>query len=350
MKKLRYLLFVLAAATSCFAVEPQSIPLAELGNAYQLVGKLHVPLGEVVTLEGVVVEGPFKGYEGGPNLRVQRILGRTTQEDIQIVIAPFFYEWGEKQTTGGDALPKLEFGATYEMEGYATGEFVGVPDEVFTRVAIILQTTGHYFREQFVVTKAKRIDPIVFAPSMFKGQRALIQGEAQSGDGKAYMVGDGWSVLVLEDTTWPEHVEGKQVEAYGMYNPGSDQKVFQLLDGEWRLVKLEDQIGRNVKLRGSARSLNGVWWFHYRGTDLYVEDMHNLPGWTGENHWRPMVISGRLEKANLPRLDQVSLKPDRDLEEQFIVRNASWTPLASLLSPERPLPSQSKQASDGNEE
>ena len=66
------------------AGEPQEVPVDQLGKTYQLIGKLGVPLGDVVHVEGVVVEGKFKGYEGGPNLRVQRIDGKATQKNIQI--------------------------------------------------------------------------------------------------------------------------------------------------------------------------------------------------------------------------------------------------------------------------
>lgn len=52
--------------------------------------------------------------------------------------------------------------------------------------------------------------------------------------------------------------------------------------------------------------------------------------------WGEKEIRGRLEKARLPRIDQPSLKPNRDLHEQFIVRDAAWSPRPSLLSPERP--------------
>lgn len=336
MKYMTTTFLCLMIASACFAAEPQNIPLNQLGDKFQLVGKLHVPLGTVVTLEGVVIEGPFKGYEGGFNLRVQKIQGGVTQEDIQIVISPFFYEWGKKDLTGGTALPNLKVGDTYEMEGYPTGEYVGVPNEAFERGAEIIQTTHHYFLERFMVIKAKRNEPVAFTPSMFVGERALIQGKAVTKEGKAVMTGDGWTVIVMNDKSWPKHVEGKRIETYGMYNPDFHRKVFTLIDGTWSLVALEDQLGHNVELRGKARSSNGVWWFNYRGIDLYVEDIQSLPGWTIENHWKPMVIRGFLEKATLPRLDQVTQKIGRDLKEYFIVKKASWEPLPALLSPERP--------------
>ena len=200
MNKIYFPLTILTVTATCFAAEPQNIPIAELGDKYRLIGKLHVPLGEVVTLQGVVVDGPFKGYEGGPNLRVQRIHGRVTQEDIQIVITPFFNDWGEESTVTGNTLPELEVGAAYEMEGYETGRFVGVPGEVLERDNMRISTTGHYFRESFAVIRASRIEPIIFNPRMFDGERALIQGKAQSEEGNAYMVGDGWKVAVLSDS------------------------------------------------------------------------------------------------------------------------------------------------------
>jgi len=335
MKTIINLIAIPILAALCLAAEPQNIPISQLGKNYRLIGKLHVPLGEVVTVEGVVVEGPYKGYEGGFNLRVQRIQGKTTQEDIQIPISPFFYKWGEKATVGGNALPKIEMGKTYEMEGYETGGYTGVPSEVFRKGAVIIQTTNHYFREVFTVTKAKQIEPINYTPGMFEGQRALIQGMAVSREGKALMIGNGWTVSG-GNTAWPKDIIGKQIETWGMYKDGGERKTFTLIDGTWRLVQLEDQVGRKVELRGRARSLNGEWWFHYRGVDLYVENMQNLPGWNVDNHWKSMIIRGRLEKAQLPSLDQISEKEDRDLKEYFIVKDAEWTPLPDLLGPERP--------------
>lgn len=332
--------------------EPQNLPIQKLGEDFKLVGKLHVPLGSLISVSGVVVEGPFKGYEGGPNLRVQEIQGRYCQEDIQIDLSPFLYPWGYKPIGGGNALPKLKVGQSYEMEGYETGGFIGAPYEVFRRSEVQIAAPVHRFLHQFVVTKAEEIEPITYAPSMFSGEKALLTGIAKSVDGDSALVGEDWMVVVTRGAKWGDDIEGKKIESYGLYNPDatwkehpdSARKKFDLVDGWWRLVELEDQVGRQVSLRGTARSLNGEWWFHYRGTDLYVDDMEKLPGWTAENHWRPMQIEGRLERAKLPRLDQVSLKPDRDLGDYFIVRDPSWKPLPALLAPERVFPPLEEQA------
>jgi hypothetical protein len=174
---------------------------------------------------------------------------------------------------------------------------------------------------------------------MFSGEKALLSGIAKSVDGDSALVGDDWVVVVERGAKWEDDIEGKKIETFGLYNPDATwkenpkraTKKFDLVDGWWRLVELADQIGRQASLRGRARSLNGVWWFHYRGTDLYVDGMEKLPGWTHENHWRPMQIEGRLERARLPRLDQISLKPDRDLGDYFIVREPSWKPLSACF-------------------
>jgi len=87
-----------SAQTPAVSSSPQGIPLSEIGEGgkYQLIGKLHQPLGKLCTLQGVAIEGQFKGYEGGPNLQVQRINGVATQELIQIRISPYFGLKGEQ--------------------------------------------------------------------------------------------------------------------------------------------------------------------------------------------------------------------------------------------------------------
>jgi len=334
-------LILLMSSLMLFGEQSVKVPMEKLGTEYELIGKLHAPLGKLITVVGVVVEGPFKGYEGGPNLRVQQIQGKYYQKDIQICLSPYFTDWGESA-----ALPKLKNGETYEMEGYETGGFVGVPHEAYSKAGLMIQTSGHYFRHEFVAIKAKLTKPISYAPWMFSGEKALLSGVAKSLAGDAALVGDGWSVIVKRGEKWNDHVEGKKIESYGLYNPDSTakeepnraNKTFDLVDGWWRLVALEDQVGRMVALRGTARSMNGVWWFHYRGTDLYVDGMESLPGWTYTNHWQAMQIEGRLEKAKLPSLEQISLKTDRDLVEYYIVRDPKWKPLPELLAPETDLP------------
>ena len=325
-----FLLGVLLIHVCCWpavlhAGEPQNIPVERLGSEYRLIGKLHMPLGNVFQVEGVVVEGPSKGYNDGPNLRAQRIQGQATQPVIQIKLAPY---------SPARSLPKIEVGKTYQMEAYETGYYIGIPSEAL-KSGPSIQTCGHFFHTVLVYYKAKVIEPIHFAPAEFQGRHGLIEGIARTRDHQSVMEGNGWTVIVAPKTAWPKHVEGKLIETYGMYNPDANlynpdvkQKQFTLVDGTWGLVRLEDQVGHTVALRGRALEFNNMWWFRCRGTDLYVENINGLPGWTSANYGLPIVIHGTLDKAKLPRLDQISLKSDRDLKEYYIVRKASWEPLS----------------------
>ena len=110
-------------------------------------------------------------------------------------------------------------------------------------------------------------------------------------------------------------MEDNAVEGLGIIRKTDDTKTYRLEKGITRLVKLEDQVGREVSLRGTAWSMNGHWWFDYRGTQLYVEGMEKLPGWNANLHGEPVLIIGLLDKALLPRIDQIALKPEPDLKK-----------------------------------
>lgn len=341
-------LSVLAFIGAAHAEEPiQNIPVDQLGKRYRLVGKLDVPLGEAVIVQGVMVNTYIKEIPGGPALRVQRIMGSATQQDLQIDIRPYYYDWGEDIPSSSEyggirvltKLPNLEAGKTYEMEGYEIGHQNWRSDEVIKKTNLGHAGVPHpYFQETLVVYRAKEIEPLSFGPRDFIGCSTLLAGKAVSEGGRAVMRGDGWVVVVDETSPWPKDIEGKAIETYGMYNAKNDRHTFSLIDGSWHLARLEDQLDRKVELRGVALSSSSVWWFEYRGTALYVENMKDMSGWTRDNHLSPVVIRGVLDKALLPRLDQVSEKDNRDLKEYFIVRNATWEPLAELLAPERPMP------------
>lgn len=295
---------------------------------YRLMGKLHRPLGEVVKIQGKVVEGPFKGYEGGPNLIAHRINGKATQELIQIKIRPYMYDFGHDATM----LPKLNMGEEYEFEGYETGSFVGIPSEAYDRAGIGLQTSTFYFSHTLVVYKGKQLPPLAWSPVDFIDRSAVIAGRAVSADGKSFIAGKGWQLQVNAETPWPEHYTGQEVEGFGVIRKTDKPETFIMEDAMTRLVHLKDQLGRKVSLRGTAWSLNGHWWFNYRGTKMYVEKMKELPGWNANLHGRPVLIEGILNEAELPSLNQITLKEDRDLAKNYIVRQARWKPLEALMS------------------
>lgn len=327
------------SATSCAALlliplsvmgEPESVrvPVTELGEKFVLTGKLGVPFGKAVTVQGIVGDGPSRGYEGGPNLWVRRIDGQAIQERIRIPLAPYYGEWG-KTNDPEDGIPKPELGISYEIKGYETGGYVGIPDEVLRQTGGWIQTPPHYMLTILKVFATKRIPDEAFAPDDFKGRKALLSGVAKNHDHIAMLDGGKWSVVVDPKAPWPAYAEGKTVEAYGFYD--ADQRVgrFTLRDGVWRLVHLEDQVGRAVELRGRAIADAEGWWFDFRGSNVLVDNMNNLPGWIIENHFRPIIIRGTLERSPAAQV----LVGGRSMH--YIVRNASWEPLPNgLLTPE----------------
>lgn len=87
---------------------------------------------------------------------------------------------------------------------------------------------------------------------------------------------------------------------------------------------LKAAIGKDVSLNGVIWSLNGHWWFNHDGIDIHVEGQDKIPGWTSM-HGRPATLHGRLERRPLPRIDQIVLKPNRDLADAFLLSLTQMT-------------------------
>lgn len=297
-------------------------PIISHGQTDSKMGKLGKPLGKPLTIEGKIVQGPAKGHESGPNILVQKIDGKPTQEAIRLPLANV-----DQQLLTGD---------TYRIKGSETGSMVGGGEE---KGGFAVQSQSAYFLHEFRIESAERIAPVVFHPKDFRGKLAMFRGVAVTERNKAWIQAkDGsWRILISDKIGWQGNLEGKPIETRGVHKPsGLGRKEFKL-EGSWRPANLEDQLGQPVELRGTAKSLNGIWWFDWRGESLYVRNMEKLPGWTGENHWRQVVIRGRLKKMMMPRLDQIAIKARPDLAEYFVIDEPSWEPLPAgrqLLSPE----------------
>ena len=316
---------------------PIPVPVGELDRKYQLVGRTRQPLFEFIRVEGVVVEGPTKGFEGGPNLRVQRVGGVATQEDIQLKLRAAFRDNRQRRRAReDDESVVVEKGKTYEFGGYEAADFVGTPFEAYEAagIPVTFQTCDVYLSTSFVPLRSKEIPAIEFAPRDFLGRKALLQGSAVSREGKGFIEG-GWRLLVNAGGPWPQWMEGKPAEALGTVRRGADDRTFVAEGAAGRLVRLEDQVGRTVELRGRAWSMNGHWWFEYRGQDLYVDGIEKLPGWTADNQGRPVAIRGTLVRARRPDLEQITRVDSPPLKEYFVVTKASWEPVERLLAPER---------------
>ncbi|MFT5751802.1 MAG: hypothetical protein ACI828_001507 [Flavobacteriales bacterium] len=264
-----------------------------------LTGELGVEYGELVIVEGVVVEGQAKGHDGGPNLLVQGIEDSTIQSKIQIPMKPFFHDFGTS------AMPSIEAGTSYSLRVYETGSFVGRPRKARLDKGVWLQTTGFYFHNGLSVLSATEIKPIECSPADFKGRKDLFIGKAKNVNDIAYVVGRNWRIELLNASKWSSKELRKDVEIYREVIPMNQKDVFQIKDGAPRLLHLKDQIGKAVKLRGKAYGGNGKWKFNYRGVWIYVKDMGELPNWLMENHGRPIEISRMLSKEKLPKIDQL---------------------------------------------
>lgn len=318
---------------SLTAQEPQGIPISELGKKYQLLGQTGQPIGKLVKLQGrVSFDAPTKSYNGQPVLIVQRVNGKATQKFLFLPLRAYFGEFGAAR----GSLPKLENRATYEFEGYETGGYTGIPTEAYNLGGVMMATRGFGFEEQFVAVRGRKTAAVAFSPADFVDRQALLAGEAVNKQGRAYLMGDGWELLIDDRTSWLDWMEHKTAEAFGVVRRTDARAVFRSEQCHSRLVKLEDQVGRQVELRGKPRSINDCWWFVYRGRNIYVENLQNLPG---AKQYAPTAIHGILERARLPdplmtRADQISPTGKPPLQDTFIVRRAVAKPIAELLAPE----------------
>ena len=287
MKRLIAFSLFLQISNVCLAQNNRiPVQINNLNNQFELVGQLGLKLGSTLTVRGFIVDGNHKGYEGGPNLVVQMINDSSIQQLVQIPVSPYFGKFGEKP------LPKLKNGATYRLRVYETGEFVGIPSDAYGEAGISLQTSGFYFQNRLMVISVEKIDPIEESPNRFPGQNALLSGIAKNENDTAVIESSKWKLRLIGARKWTDSEIGKPAEVYGKMVRTGTKGTYNVEHGQPQLVRLSDQIGQSVKLRGRAVSLNGYWWFNYRGTDMYVEKMAELPNWTADNHFRAMEITG----------------------------------------------------------
>ena len=297
----------------------------------------------MVTLNGVVVAGDrFKGDSADSILQVQKINGQATQECIEVPIRPYSTGFGEpylavnldlpQKADPERSLPRLEYGVTYEFWGYETGGFAGEPAEAGRDGGMGKQYTSFYFASTFVVVKGKKGRPIAFSPGDFIGQKALVHGRAANHDGRAWLMGRGWQIELLGSNVWPESILGTRLAVTGVLGRELKTKLPQITKVRVRHDCLGNQVDRQVELRGEAIDRNGFWYLRYNGHDILVEeDMdHAAKGSLDLN--LAVEVRGLLRKERLP--DKISGKSN-ELKEQYIVRQASCTPIDDLLPIER---------------
>lgn len=124
---------------------PTDIPLKDMGSKFRVTGRFGKPLGEVVTLYGVIVRGKDK-IDSGRNLQIQSVDGRPFDGDVRVPVT------GIGGTVDENSL---EYGKTYELIGFETGKFEGVPEEVFRRIEVAFATCSFQFHTYFGAIAAK---------------------------------------------------------------------------------------------------------------------------------------------------------------------------------------------------
>ena len=304
------------------------VPIQQLGKQFRLLGKLHLPLGEVAKVQGLIVQNPAKD-EDGLNVRVFRINGVATQEFIQIKLGDYY---------GRDEVP-VQPGTACELEGFETGGFVGVPAEARERGGAVAQTDSHQFVHEFIVIQASEMKLQPYTPVDFLGREMLVQGQAVSDGGSTYIAGNKWKLLVDNGTPWPKNTEGKTVEARGVIRTIGKTTTYRLENGgksnNARLVQLADQVGKAVTLRGTIVEFKGEPYFRYRGQVLQVDGLKNLVAETGLN--QEVQLSGTLEARRI-----TSHLPTGEAETRtaYILRKANLKPTEPLLGIERAEPAE----------
>ena len=114
-------------------------------NRSKVIGSLGRPLGEVVTIEGIVADGDYtrRNADAGETLlRVQTVNGRVLKREAVFHFRPF---------EGAD-MKKPTAGMKFKYVGYETGGFSGMPDKAFDYVPRVA-TDGYYFSTSLVILR-----------------------------------------------------------------------------------------------------------------------------------------------------------------------------------------------------
>lgn len=321
----------------------EAVPADRLGSAFELIGKLGKPLGNVVTVAGVLTEGIGpKGDRGGPRLVVQRIQGEPTQEWIVLDLRPLEMTYWD-EAAGVDLLGKgeLAYGKSYELVGFETGRYLGLPNGPAGMDVGLVQGMGFHFSLRFETCGAMFMDPIEYSPDMFTEQPAILQGKASTKGGHSVMEGVDWQVVVKRNEGWPKHVEGRVIETHGTYKQASsesskDRKRFDL-SGDWRLKKLADQVGRKVSLRGQLVVVDDKAALFYRGSLILVEAALDPSEDLYAEELSPFLLEGDLALAPPGVVTEQQAFVSGGLENGYVVTGATWKRLPALLTPDKPL-------------
>lgn len=126
---------------------------------------------------------------------------------------------------------------------------------------------GNHKVMTFQVSSLKEIEPVSLRFEDFRDRQAKFTGTAVMGG--LFRCG-GETAKPEGMSEWPAQVIGKDVTVRGLVRQTGPDWLFSA--PAWQLEKLADQIGQQVVLDGVLWSLNGGWWFEYRGETVWLLD------------------------------------------------------------------------------
>lgn len=305
------------------SVAAVDVPIEQLGKQFRLVGKLKQPMGDLLRVQGVIVNA-----HEGLSIRVFRVNGQATQEFLQLKIHDYY---------GRAEIPNLTPGYMCELEGFETGGFVGIPAEAVKRGGEVARAAEFHFLHEFKVIESLEIKLQPFSPADFLGREMLVQGQAVTENASAYIVGNQWKLLVDNGNPWPKGTEGRTIEARGVVRTIGKTSTYRLENSgkgnNARLVNLQDQVGKPVVLRGVVVQTNGAWSFRYRGQPLHVDGLPNLVAQTGLRG--EAQLTGTLDMLRVTVDSPDSFNGERLTRTEYIVRKPALKATEPLLAIER---------------
>ena len=132
------------AASEKNPVEPNAVKVEDLNAPGRVVGKLTVPLGKVVSIEGEIIDGTqprAKSLDGVLLLQVRSVNGQKLMEPC-VLVARWFPTADSRKLIG-----------RVKLVGYESGEFTGVPVDAFSHILPVASEDFH-FESFFVVLKS----------------------------------------------------------------------------------------------------------------------------------------------------------------------------------------------------
>lgn len=117
----------------------------DLGGEIQIIGSLNKPLGEILTVEGIIVDDTYtkrKSDSGKLLLKIESINGEKISNEIIIPFSTF--KWVSIKDVKVDDYKKFI--------GYETGEMTGIPEKAFDYMPQVA-TEGFQFSTYFQICK-----------------------------------------------------------------------------------------------------------------------------------------------------------------------------------------------------